>query len=98
MYRKSFTKFRISEHSLEIEKERYYNKIPREQRLCKAIEYTKHFLLHCKVNDALRQIIVQNCSAENPNFPNLTDEQKLVYLLHPASKNTGSFLKLRLIK
>ena len=52
-----FTKFRISDHSLEIEKGRY-NKTPCEERLCKncgVIEDKAHFILKCKVNQNLRE-------------------------------------------
>jgi hypothetical protein len=46
-----FTKFRISDHSLEIEKGRY-NKTPCEERLCEncgVIEDETHFILKCKL-------------------------------------------------
>ena len=97
-HRKLITKFRISDHNLEIEKGRYY-KIPREQRLCKScetIEDEKHFILKCKLNESLRKATFQNYTNENSNFTNLTDDQKLLFILCPASsqqvKITGSFL------
>ena len=98
-YRKLITKFRISDHSLEIEKGRHY-KIPRENRLCKTcniIEDEKHFILNCNLNKIPRKTIFDIYSAEDPNFSNLTDDQKLSSILNPASsqqvKNTGSYLK-----
>jgi hypothetical protein len=47
--RKILTKFRLSDHKLEIEIGRY-KKVPREQRICKAckvLDDEKHFFLHC---------------------------------------------------
>jgi hypothetical protein len=57
--RSIFTKFCISDHSLEIEKGRY-NKTPCEERLCKycgVIEDEAHFILKCKVNRNLRDCV-----------------------------------------
>ena len=54
-----FTKFRISDHSLEIEKG-CYNKTLCEERLCKncgVIEDETHFILKCKVNQNLRESV-----------------------------------------
>jgi hypothetical protein len=53
-----FTKFRISDHSLEIEKGRY-NKTTCEERLCKncgVIEEEAHFILKCKVNEKIKKV------------------------------------------
>ena len=86
--RNIFTKFRISDHSLEIEKGRY-NKTPCEERLCKncgIIEDEAHFILKCKVNQNLRESLFNNIELDNDIFfLNFSDEQKLVYLLNPAS-------------
>ena len=83
-----FTKFRISDYSLEIEKGRY-NKTPYEERLCKncgVIEDEAHFILKCKVSQNLRECLFNNIELDNEIFfLNFSDEQKLVYLLNPAS-------------
>ena len=54
--RRGFTKIRIRNHNLEIEKGGYC-KIPRILRLCKAcnkIEDEEHFILECTINSKLR--------------------------------------------
>jgi hypothetical protein len=96
--RELITKLRISEHSLLIEKGRHLN-IPREQRLCshcKCIDDEKHFILHCTINSWLRSFfnIFNN---ENQIYNNLSESEKLSYILNPSTPsqvNTqGSFLK-----
>ena len=57
--RSTLCKFRISAHSLEIEKGRYYN-IPRENRVCLSckagkVEDELHLFLSCPSNAHLRQ-------------------------------------------
>jgi hypothetical protein len=78
----------VSVTSLEIEKGRY-NKTPCEERLCKncgVIEDEAHFILKCKVNQNLRESLFNNIELDNEIFfLNFSDEQKLVYLLNPAS-------------
>ena len=53
--RQLLTKFRISDHNLEIELGRY-KKVPRNQRICTVcyvLEDEKHFFLYCHVNKIL---------------------------------------------
>lgn len=96
--RNIFTKFRISDHSLEIEKGRY-NKTPSEERLCKncrVIEDEAHLILKCRVNQNLRESLFNNIELDKAIFINFSDEQKLVYLLNPASVRhvrVGFYLK-----
>jgi hypothetical protein len=98
-YRKLITKLRISEHNLLIEKGRYLN-IPREQRLCshcKCIDNEKHFLLHFKINSELRSSFLNILNNENQIFNNLSESEKLSYILNPSTPSQvnklGSFLK-----
>lgn len=93
------TKFRLSDHSLLIEKGRYF-KIPREERLChkcKILEDEKHFLLYCDYNKTLRNAFFEHICTENNNFYNLNEEEKNHYLLNPSTplqtNKLGSFLK-----
>ena len=56
--RQLFTKFRVSDHSLEIESGRYKN-ITREERKCKNCNLNEigdeyHFFLKCSANHSLR--------------------------------------------
>ena len=90
--RKCFTKLRLSDHELEIERGRYF-KIPREDRLCKSchvIENEEHFLLKCKSNNKLRLELLNKLDWENEDF-------SMSKLLNPLSmehvKLIGSFLK-----
>ena len=85
---------RISDHNLEIEKGRYY-KIPRQDRLCKTckcIEDESHFILNCKINSKLRENLYNSIKFDDSEFSNMTDEEKLVYLLSP-----NTFKHIRLI-
>ena len=98
-YRKLITKLRISEHNLLIEKGRHLN-IPREQRLCshcKCIDDEKHFLLHCTTNSELRSSFLNILNTENQIFNNLSESEKLSYILNPSTPSQvnklGSFLK-----
>ena len=56
---KILTKFRISDHKLEIGR---YKKVPRDQRICKAckvLDDEKHFFLHCHINYNIRNSLIQ---------------------------------------
>jgi hypothetical protein len=59
------------------------------ERLCQncgVIEDEAHFILKCKVNQNLRESLFNNIELDNEFFfLNFSDEQKLVYLLNPAS-------------
>jgi hypothetical protein len=44
-----------------------------------------HFILKCKVNQNQRESLFNNIELDNEIFLNFSDEQKLVYLLNPAS-------------
>ena len=97
--RKLITKFRISDHNLQIEKGRYI-KIPREERLCQKcsrIEDECHFFLYCEKNSTLRKPFFDHLINENDSFLNLSETDKLKFILNPTSLNLvnklGSFLK-----
>jgi hypothetical protein len=61
--RRLITKFRISSHQLEIERERYRN-IPTSPRICKLcnleVEDELHFLLECPKSNKIRKEIFKN--------------------------------------
>ena len=74
--------------------------IPREQRLCshcKCIDDEKHFLLHCTINSELRSSFLNILNNENQIFNNLSESEKLSYILNPSTPSQvnklGSFLK-----
>ena len=73
-----FTKFRIGDHSLEIEKGRY-NKTTCEERLCKncgVIEEEAHFILKCKVNENLRESLFNDIELDNEIFSSNFSDNK----------------------
>ena len=83
--RKLLTKFRISDHNLEVELGRY-KKIPREQRTCKVcniLEDKFHFLLNCKINKDIRTNFLNKIININQNFNQLDSIEKIKYILNP---------------
>lgn len=98
-FRKLITKLRISDHSLLIEKGRHF-KIPREERLCKkckVLDDEKHFLINCSHNSNIRLAYFNCINIENNSFANLTDNDKVIYILNPSTptqvNKLGSFIK-----
>ena len=85
--KQTLTKYRLSEHSLAIEKGRYRkNWLPAEQRLCKHCttsepETELHFLTKCEKYKQIRQTYFPKFEAIIKGFPNLSDEEKLPILL-----------------
>ncbi len=97
--RNVFTKMRICDHNLEIERGRYY-KIPRQDRLCKTcnvLEDEIHFIIKCKINEYIRESLFTAINKENVLFKVMSDEQKMVHLLNPTNhkhiRMFGFFLK-----
>ena len=82
--RTSFSKLRLSNHPLLIEKGRH-EKIERNQRFCpfcpKSIEDEIHFVLECKCFSNLRAEFIDKISQENPTFNHLPRAQKFVVLM-----------------
>jgi hypothetical protein len=81
--RKILTKFRISDHKLEIEIGRY-KKVPREQRICKVLDDEKHFFLHCHINCNIRNSLIQEIENYYPDFNQLDSIAKLQIILNPS--------------
>ena len=84
--RKILTKFRISDHKLEIEIGRY-KKVPREQRICKAckvLDDEKHLFLHCHINYNIRNSLIQEIEIYYPDFNKLDSIAKLKIILNPS--------------
>lgn len=84
-HRIAITKLRISAHSLAIEKGRYTRPpMPVNDRICnncKKVEDEIHFLIECKNFDNKRNNFFKNIITNCPNFVNLENENKLIYLL-----------------
>ena len=96
--RQLLTKFRVSDHNLEIEVGRYRN-IPRNERLCvncKRIDDEFHFFLHCDRNILLRKQLFDKILRLNPNFISEQPLDKLKYILDPKFELlpvVGNFIK-----
>ncbi len=90
--RKMLTTYRLSEHSLAIEKGRHRQSwLPQEERLCSQcdrgqVETEVHFLTSCPKYNTLRQKYFANISQIYPEFESLSDTQKLPYLLGEMPK------------
>ena len=100
-FRKLVTKFRICDHSLELEVGRY-KKLPRNMRICNfcsrnEIDDEFHFFFHCEKNQNIRYNYLSEIENENIDFPNLDYQQKLKHILNPTNfqqmQRLGSFLK-----
>lgn len=82
--RKTITKFRISNHDLEIEKGRYIG-LQANQRLCKLcsseMEDEIHFLLKCNKLDHIRKQFLDIMKIKYKNFQALNIKDKFVWLL-----------------
>ena len=85
--RQLVTKFRLSDHNLNIEMGRYSN-IPRENRLCnicQVLEDENHFFFHCKINKSLREVFLQKVNIIRPDFIIQSEDSKLFTILQPGT-------------
>ena len=99
--RQILTKYRISDHSLAIEKGRHKKTwLPEESRVCShcttgEVETEMHFLLHCQRYKNTRQHFFDKFESLVPSFTSLPDDEKLKVLLgegHTAPLS-GRFVK-----
>ena len=100
--RKSYTKFRLSNHSLNIEKGRHKN-IPKELRFCpfcpNQVETEIHFLIECKMYQSIKDDLIKPIVNTIPNFEYYTKNEKFKYLLtdelaHITAQYVNKFLEL----
>ena len=95
-----FTKFRVSDHSLEIESGRYKN-ITREERICKNCNLNEigdeyHFFLKCTANHSLRNNLFNKIILNKPDFIEEIPLNKIMFLLNSNSElfaEVGDFIK-----
>jgi hypothetical protein len=90
--------FRISDHSLGIERGRYY-KIHRHLRLCEkcgVVDNEAHFFLYCTNNDRIRTAFLDDLLYPS-RINTLNDIDKIENTLNPTSsqqvKSLGSFIE-----
>jgi hypothetical protein len=98
--RQLFTKFRVSDYSLEIESGRYKN-ITREERKCKNCNLNEigdeyHFFLKCTANHSLRNNLFNKIIINKPDFIEEIPLIKIKILLDANSEllaEVGDFIK-----
>jgi len=108
--RRNFTKLRISDHQLHIEKGRYIagaNRLPADERFCKVcgtnnVEDEIHFLLRCPCYESLRQDALNKIYSLYPSVEQLPDDTKASWLMgcpfNPVINIVGSFIHKALAK
>ena len=84
--RKLITKFRISDHHLQIEMgRRSVPKIPSEERFCKfckfLVEDEFQFIMKCSKHVAFRNVLFSAMKSYFQNFEHLSDREKFLYIL-----------------
>ena len=102
--RKTYSKFRLSAHELEIEKGRYGVKsIPPEQRICKMcdqnmVEDEIHFLIACSRYAGERNTIFEDINKKYPSIKQLPPSEKFIWLMNHKDKSVtltlAYFLKI----
>jgi hypothetical protein len=86
--RKCMSKFRLSNHSLEIEVGRHKRKQVKDRlcNVCKVVEDEEHFLINCTIymegRISLYKNILENCK----HFNNLSSIDKTIYLMSTGDK------------
>ena len=98
--RQLFTKFRVIDHSLEIESGRYEN-ITREERICTNCNLNEigdeyHFFLKCTANHSLRNNSFNKIILNQPDFIEEIPLNKINVLLNANSEllaEVGDFIK-----
>ena len=95
--RKTVTKFRLSNHKLNIEVGRHKN-IPEKLRFCpfciNTVETEIHFFLECPIYNIPRRELVNKITPMKPNFIFYSQTEKLQYLLSDINiKDSSKYLK-----
>ena len=86
-YRTAVSQLRTSSHTLAIERGRQSHWRPKVHisdqtcNICGALEDETHFLIHCSLYRREREVIFSNILKFHPGFSELSDENKLVFLL-----------------
>ena len=83
-HKKTISRFRLSNHTLMIEKGRHL-KIEKTERRCyfckEKVENEKHFLLNCPQYSPQRKIFENICTKNCIRYQNLTEEQKFIFIM-----------------
>ena len=80
----TFVRERISNCNLDIERGRY-SKLPVEQRICRLysseVEDEFHFIMHCPKLSVYRVDLFESLSLVIPSFPDMSEIEKIKYIL-----------------
>ena len=95
--RSLLSKFRTGILPLRIETGRWYQGTNLEERVCEIcgngeVEDESHFLLKCNEYEDLRTVLFNNCSAINPDFVNLNDTEKFIYIVNCQERELSNYL------
>ena len=98
-YRTCFTRFRLSNHNLMIEKGRHFKpKIDKELRFCPfcktTIENEVHFLMYCPLYSPERSKLEKTCNENCNIYDSLTREQKFIFIFNLANENKSILVAL----
>ena len=97
----AFSKFRLSNHTLMIEKGRHL-KLERNQRICpfcpEHVEDELHFLINCKNFMTQRETLINHAKNVLVGFAHINNEQKMIKLLTDPQiiRTTATYLKKNL--
>ena len=95
-HRRNISKFRISNHKLEIEQGRYQNTSAdkRTRKLCEdGVEDEIDFLLKCCVLDDIRKTTLSMIYKLHPNTCSLNDKDKFIWLMSTADPDMFHLLQ-----
>ena len=101
-HKTAISRFRLSNHSLMIEKGRHAKpkKIERNERFCqfceKIVEDEKHFLISCPLYTPARRILERVCIDNCLHYESLNADQKFIFILSNENpviiKHLGKFI------
>ena len=101
-YRHAIAQLRTSSHILHIERGRYTKpRTPVNERLCtlcNCVEDELHFVTACTINQTERKIMYDKICLKFPNFSQLNDAEKFIFLFTFSDAQTLSWLGKYLYK
>lgn len=98
-FNRLIAKFRLQSNRLEVIRGRYSRpSVPKPARICKSctleVDDEIHFATRCPTLNDIRTELFSEINKIYPNFSNLTDAEKISYLLNPTNAATCKELGL----
>ena len=85
------SKFRLSDHRLEVEVGRYHRpKKNPEERICpkcNILEDEIHCLMACNINSEIREQLFEQIEHQHPVFRHMNVKDRFIYLMHNDDHN-----------